>query len=346
MGDILSNASSSQLLILIGFVLVLAMLFMAVIVLSFVRRSKKSGTDPGSRSPLATTPAPSGGRTKSVTNIPAAPTSRSHEPALTNRLDLQDRTKSAKQRLEETNLVPSYSEGIDLASRLAVSTSQPASPLSSLAEEPDELLRFLHDPNTGQFVVEVGDQRYTKLTEVPDRKVGQYLLELAAHFLHFTNGVVVTEAGMKNVGLPKVGVTPKPMALATRRRAQATMPTSGNPFNSPASDDAERALLESLQSKLQAGSQRSRSGLFNLGVVAQPEATVSPLNLANQINEIVQARLRYVPLSRRPEVSISSSLSGGIRIKVDNKYYNTPDEVPDLEVRQLIKDSIKEWERS
>lgn len=337
MDGMLGDASSSQLLILIGVVLILAMLFMAVIVLSFVRRGKKIAVTTKSEA--------SSGKTNSRTNIPTAQTNPNTELSFSNRLELQNLSKNEKSATEEPDFVPSSTERIDLASRLAVSSNQPASPSSTSRDEPYELLRFLHDQDTGQFIVEVGSQQYTKLTNVSDKKVGQYLLELAAHFLHFTNGLIVTETGMKNLGSPNVGALPKPIAMVARRSSRSVMPGSANPFNATDPDEVETALLESLRSNLQGGSQRPRSGLLNLGAATQPESAMPSLNLADQINEIVQARLRYALLSRRPEVIISSSLSGGIRIKVDSEYYNAPDEIPDLEVRQLIKDSIKEWER-
>ena len=70
------------------------------------------------------------------------------------------------------------------------------------------------------------------------------------------------------------------------------------------------------------------------------------LNLAEEINKIVQARLIVSPLAATTKIEITSDLGGGIRIKVNGIPYASPDEVPDTEVRELIKASIKQWERS
>ena len=68
------------------------------------------------------------------------------------------------------------------------------------------------------------------------------------------------------------------------------------------------------------------------------------LNLAKEINEIVQNRLRYSPLAENYRVDIQTEPSGGIRIVVNNQIYSSADDVPNAEVKDLIKASIKEWE--
>lgn len=70
------------------------------------------------------------------------------------------------------------------------------------------------------------------------------------------------------------------------------------------------------------------------------------LNLADEINKIVQARLAISPLATTTKIEITGDPSGGIRIKVDGIPYASPDDVPDAEARELIKASIKQWERS
>jgi hypothetical protein len=70
------------------------------------------------------------------------------------------------------------------------------------------------------------------------------------------------------------------------------------------------------------------------------------LNLAEEINRIVQARLLVSPLAATTDIEITDDLSGGIRIKVNGVPYPSPDDVPDPDARALIKASIKQWERS
>jgi hypothetical protein len=70
------------------------------------------------------------------------------------------------------------------------------------------------------------------------------------------------------------------------------------------------------------------------------------LNLAGQINEIVQTRLHYSPLAATTRLEITTDPGGGILINVNGRVYHGADEIPQPEVKELIKASIKEWEKS
>jgi hypothetical protein len=52
------------------------------------------------------------------------------------------------------------------------------------------------------------------------------------------------------------------------------------------------------------------------------------------------------PLAATTNIEILSDLSGGIRIKVNGQIYAGPDDIVDPDVKALIKESIKQWERS
>jgi hypothetical protein len=198
------------------------------------------------------------------------------------------------------------------------------------------------------------------LTDITDREVGQYILELAASFLAFSNGVVATEAGVKSVYLPKVQKTPEPLVKFTPV-TQLPHPTEASPpkpekqkpaappLVPPPSPEAEAAFLAALQAQKSAPPPTPVvpvRGLFGLGRSAsEPAPALSQFNLAGEINQIVQARLLVSPLGETTQIEILSDHSGGIRIKVNGQMYNGPDDVPDPDVKALIKDSIKQWER-
>jgi hypothetical protein len=196
------------------------------------------------------------------------------------------------------------------------------------------------------------------LADVTDKRVGEYILKLAAHLLAFTNGMIETEAGLKSVYNPRVGDLPDPIAAPA-----ASPDVPGPPAETPSepapaeesessnvpkpSPEAEAALLASLkaQPKPPEQPQPRRGGLFRRSRPG-PEPMLPNLNLAEEINSIVQARLLVSPLAATTDIEITDDLSGGIRIKVNGVPYASPDEVPDPEARALIKASIKQWERS
>lgn len=354
MTEFITNLSNSGLFGLIAVVLIIIMLLMAAIIAMFFRRRKKSKMKLGLHSASSaanemTTPNNEPATARQPDAPPVAATADEPEPAID--LDLgilasltnQDSPAEKAAPPEEVKPEPAKPEK---PATLAGGASAPANPVSAPAP-PAELLRLLRDPQSGQLIVEIAGQRYAKLADITDKKIGQYALKLTAHLLAFTNGVIVTEAGMKSVYKPKLAGVPQPIAASTD--APSPQPPA-QPTNQPQSLPAQSRVeplppLPGLTLQSPVGSQPG--GL--LGRVAQPPpppSNLPGLNLAEEINDIVQARLRYSPLAEDNTVEITSDLSGGIRIQVNGRYYTSPDEVPDPDIKRLIQASIKEWERS
>ncbi|GIK38337.1 MAG: hypothetical protein BroJett011_21700 [Chloroflexota bacterium] len=247
---------------------------------------------------------------------------------------------------EATPPEASQSASVPAATSLPAAHQQPvkqsiSAPYSS---EPVELLRLLRNPQSGQLIVEIAGRRYTKLAEITDKEIGQYILKLAAHLLAFTNGMIAAEAGLKTLQVPKVGETPVPPvapAPASPLPSTSVQPT-------PPAPEVEAAFLATLRAQpATEPPQPQRRGLFGRSKPAAPaQPLLPPLNLTGQINEIVQARLRYSPLAGATRLEITSDPGGGILINVNGMIYSGPDEIPQPEVKELIKASIKEWEKS
>lgn len=214
---------------------------------------------------------------------------------------------------------------------------KPAPPPAASTTEPVELLRLLRDPQSGQLLIQVGNKRYKKLTDVADKQIGQYILELTAHVLAFSNGMIMTEGNVKSVAQPKVGPVPAPPVTPP--------PEPELPAPKP-SPEVEAAFLASLRAKSTPEPEPLPArGLFGRPKPAPIPATLPVLNLAREINDILQVKLALSPLSQRMKVEVLSAPDGGIRINVNGQFYAGPDEVPDPEVKALIKESIKQWER-
>lgn len=360
--DFLGNLASGPLLVLLAIPLAGAAIFTVIIVINFSRRNKKSqmklGTQPQkfSKERQVDQPVVSGLDTSVLS--PASPTS---EPAPELNWAVPGLAASAaKSAPDDDNpwpvaaatSPPAVEEKVDLAARLG---HQPAAPAPS---EPAsvELMRLARDAASGELVVEVGGQRYARLAEVTDKQVGEYILTLAAHLLAFTNGMIETEAGLKSVYNPRVGGLPEPIVAPTspRQRSEspaekpsAPAPATGTPAVPKPSPETEAAFLASVKAQTNLPEQPPpRSGGLFRRPRPGPQPILPSLNLADEINKIVQARLLVSPLAATTEIEITDDLSGGIRIKVNGVSYASLDDVSDPEARALIKASIKQWERS
>ncbi len=351
--------TGTPILILLGITLTFAFIFAGIIIFSIRSRSKKGKMKHGSLSDnqnnaLSNDPAPSHlpASTASSTESKEGHTHPSAFPAASaagdDDLNMDILNNLAGGSNVNSNSKPPEPEPVDLSARSenSLSTSRPVQP-----QEPVELLRLLRDPQSGQLIVQIGGQQYHKLTEVADKKIGQFILKLAAHLLAFTNGRIVTEAGLKSVYNPKVGQVPEPVVddapPAETAAPQIKPGTSQQTQQSqPAPSPQPPPVTPPLSPSPPPESSSSR-GLFGIPKPSPGLPSMLPaINLAREINDIVQNRLLYSPLGQTTKIDIISAPDGGIRINVNGSFYSTPDEVPDPDVKALIKESIKQWERS
>ena len=366
--ETVANGPLSQLFALIMIPLVTALLLGGFLVFSFMRRRKKPqmkhGYTPGKSTEAVDVEAaaepessPAIEETSEInTNIlsadpapPPPPPAASSMPTLEDKLNLGLLSRSLDVESNETQNSPSKPLPVEetIKADPPPAPAQASQPTPSFG--PPELLRLLRDPESGQLVVDVNGQHYTKLADIDDKEVGQYILKLTAHLLAFTNGVIVTDAGMKSVYKPRLGQPPEPIAGSSTRPAAPPQTNTPEPLTVPKSSSEKNETIGALlgNTPLPQSPPPQLGGLLSrVTLPPPPPATLPGLNLAAEINEIVQARLRYSPLAENNRVEIKSDLGGGIRINVNGQIYSSPDEVPDPQVKELIKASIKEWERT
>jgi hypothetical protein len=222
----------------------------------------------------------------------------------------------------------------------------------SEAHELGEMMRLMSNPDQNHFCVHVADHCYRRLADVEDRATGQIILIAITRLLQFSNGMLATNDGFGVVSAPPLAAdadTPLPAPL-TRSGSD---PQSSTPSPTPSSvplTEQERFLrqLESQTSaQVDASIERPSliSGLRRMRKKPSTEEPLPSLNLADEIDRIFQTKLAASALALT-SASIETNPDGGIRIRVGTDYYNSPDEVPDAHLRDLLKLSIAEWEQS
>jgi hypothetical protein len=389
MAELLGNASPTQLLMFLAVPMVGVIIFAGVLFVGLSSRNKKQQVNFNfspktasfqENSPAATFQNSNDFQPKQAAAPPAATGPEPAIPAESQlNLDiLSQRSATEAEMMNHLSRQPSREARSGLSARLGhqaqlvpAGVNQPAQtpanppvvrttdrpapqpiPQNNPAE-PVELLRLLRDPQSGQLIVEIAGRHYTKLAEIADKEIGQYILKLAAHLLAFTNGLIATEAGLKTLQAPKVGLTPMPLA-ASRPVSPPPAPVTSPPaptepgLVSPPPPDVEAAFLASLRATPSTPEppKPQRRGLFGRSKPAEVETLLPTLNLAEQINEIAQTRLRYSSLAATTRLEITADPGGGILINVNGMYYHGPEDIPHPEVKELIKASIQEWERS
>ena len=238
------------------------------------------------------------------------------------------------------------------------SSEEPSEPSPTVGEAKErnslpmterEIMRVLRDDDTGAIIVEVEGNRYRRLTEIQDGKIGNQVLEAIADLVKFTGGIVRgqwADASDTPV-VPTRERPPQPQVVEPESppRAVAVEP--------PGSD--EEAFLQRLrEGDLQVGQTAPREaqprtmGYFSRRRKPQAAAkgTRARGTFIDEIEEILQRMISTAPTPLGQEVHVGTGPDGGLQIQVGVQYFSSADEVPDPTIRNLIKAAVKEWERS
>ena len=91
----------------------------------------------------------------------------------------------------------------------------------------------------------------------------------------------------------------------------------------------------------------SRTQAQATGVTDYPPAPsgVTDMNLAREIGDIVDELLADSPSLQHHAVDLINAKTEGINFVVDGAVYNEVDDIPNPEIRELIRRATREWER-
>lgn len=189
-----------------------------------------------------------------------------------------------------------------------------------------EVMRVLRVPPMSKLVVAVNKQRYEKLSEVPEENVKQLLLAAIGELIVFAGGYQnLVDAGMAPP------VTPATQTNASLEEQRA----------------AFLADLEEEQNRLKTSSSSRGRGSLAGGLQQPAQVNVDKtLSIVEQIDAIVQRYVDANPDLAGRSIHLEQNPEGGLRIRVDNTYYQRPREIEDAKIQQLIQKALKEWESS
>ncbi len=151
-------------------------------------------------------------------------------------------------------------------------------------------------------------------------------------------GKLVQKATAHTVETLTATLTSVESKLASPETTQARL--NQNPLLSPSSQEMLRRPVP------EPASPSSATEPPSLGkpVMGMPGRTLDPLNLADEIDQMVQHRLRERPDLADRHIRLASGLDGGLRIYVDGEIFEAVSDIADFKVREIIRDAIREWE--
>jgi hypothetical protein len=187
-------------------------------------------------------------------------------------------------------------------------------------EPPDsvELLRVWRDLTDGMLVVEIGGKRFRSLNELRSA-------DLERRFLN-----VVRD-------LDTLSTLPRKAPAPSSPARDETPPATARPQPPPE---------EGQPTSMGPGAMLRQMRRVAMGQTPEPVEQKPERSIADQIEDLLQARLAEMPSFSGREVHVRPSLSGGVRIEVDGKVYDGVGDVDDDDVRDLLAGVVREWEES
>ncbi|HEX2620566.1 MAG TPA: hypothetical protein VHL11_10470 [Phototrophicaceae bacterium] len=148
--------------------------------------------------------------------------------------------------------------------------------------------------------------------------------------------------GMDDLDLPdldSLSTIPTPMA------SSPMPPTRPKPVSAPilGADGKIPGALPNYRAQPTEPKKVIRKGLFR-----PPQVEFEPipeLNIASAIETYLQHKLQFTPEYADHEIHIHSAPGGGVRIQVDQAYYDAVGDVADPEIRDFISSTIQEWQQ-
>jgi hypothetical protein len=241
--------------------------------------------------------------------------------------------------------------------RRDIPAPEPVPPVDVPAR-PGEVMRVIRDQQTGRVLVEVDGKQYANIREIADAQVGRRVLWAIADLVRFTGGMATNPQAMRSIApeAPTRQPEPEPAQPASAslpdridtppptqpRQAETASPLAPLPRPRPA------LRTNALTAEEKSRERYSLLGYFRKGFVRDggTDLAASPVSFIDEIEAILQRRIEQLPTPLGSEVHVLTGVGGALQIEVGYAVYDSPDEVPDPQIRQLIKDAVAEWEKS
>lgn len=171
-----------------------------------------------------------------------------------------------------------------------------------------EVLRVLRDLADGSLVVEIGGRKYRSLTEIAEPQVKRRFLGNAQALALFAEA-----AGSPSAPWP---------APTFEVTAQPDLPPT--------------EFVEPLLSSSQL--------VGDVEPLISQEQPGGPKTMADEIEELIQVRLKSIPTLMHRSIHILQGAGGGIRVEVDGRYFDSVAGVTDPDVMAFLQSIIRQWE--
>lgn len=211
-----------------------------------------------------------------------------------------------------------------------------------------QVLSLVRDEPGEQLKVEVGGTKYSSLAEVKDSQTKRQVVEAAMELIQFT-GVLGQEA-VSPAPVDRTETWREDMREESQTELQQAHHASMKEESLPtAPPEVEEQFLNLLAEMGQAPAQSDRPGLVDSiqhRLMPKSLEAGQPRTFVDDIEDIVQRRILLIPALVGRELHVRPGPGGKVLFVFDGQEYQNVDDVPNLTARQLIQDSIREWDET
>jgi hypothetical protein len=192
-----------------------------------------------------------------------------------------------------------------------------------------EVMRIVRVPPMGKMVVTSGENRYQHISQVQDESLKQRIMAAIGELVTFADGYsTLVEAGLA----PPLGVEMANEVSSEEDKLELQ----------------QMAFLESLEKENNLVGADVTEQVGDISTVGATEPNISgddgPLSITGLINPILQKHVAAEPELRGRTVKLAAERDGALNIIVDGKIYKRPEDIPDAEVRKVLRAALKEWD--
>ena len=225
--------------------------------------------------------------------------------------------------------------------------------------KPIEIFRFLKLPPDGKRAMRIRGELVSDVSNIADERVQKVIRRSIAELVKMAGGLdVLIEEGLLEAPPPPTPPPPPaesapniidPPSIAELKKAEqaATKQVETDAFQK--SPEVDISFLRSIQdNQIEQPKTADNSLLGRLRTLSGRQPTQSDpkpsLDIATQINTMLQARITKMPTLVGRQIELRSNFEGELLFMVDGRPYESMSEIPDEEAVGLFRAAISDWE--
>ncbi len=255
--------------------------------------------------------------------------------------DAREQFKRVMKELSGTIMQPDDGESItpdDEPTELHTITLQPMHVRLSngAVTKAREILSIQRDFGDKRLLVQIGDVAYRSLAEDPDAR------EEFKRVMKELSGTIMQP---DDAPPPAPTVTQEQPLIEPAISAAPAQSTSQIEETVAEDDEEQKPRIPGDLPNLLLDDEPDNYKRTRFGYVRVTKVDKAPeINIADAIEEYLQYKISQLPQFQQRGIHIKPAPSGGVRIQADGNNYEFVDEVTDPDVRQLLQETIAEWQ--